>query len=287
VSATDLVIAKGGVHWGGDYTSVRVETDQPVTLRGTTIAGPGLLVTGKSATRLALVNCSLVGDGGGYAIDLHEPARLQVHCSRLTGTGGIRLHKAPPSARVTVMYNNAEKIARKDNLAQFIQLDKCEGLAEMRIIGNTVVNRPGESAVEDVISIYESSGRPDAPILIKNNTIIGAHPAMSGANYTGGGIMAGDGVQSRTRYVLVEYNAVMGSINHGIAIASGRDIVVRHNVVKDCGIGLYVWNLYKAKDFGGHRVDDNWVRCVKDGKRNDAWFPDLNRVGPDTNHYLP
>ena len=60
------------------------------------------------------------------------------------------------------------------------QLDKVRHLAGVEIAWNEVINEPGNSAVEDNISIYLSSGTPQSPIRIHDNFIRGAFPISAG-----------------------------------------------------------------------------------------------------------
>jgi len=279
----ELVVGEGGEIAGGTWDRVVVDTDDPVALRGLTVQGTGDLVTAAPGRQVALVldSVTLRGDGNGRAVSVERPRSLVVQGCAVERHGGIRvLGAASGEARISVRGSVGRDLYGRDAFAQFVQLDKVQGVHHVEIIGNRVDNAPGRSRVEDVISIYESSGTPGSPIRVARNVITGAHPLPGeGGAYSGGGIMCGDGEAGDSRYVLVERNEVRDSANHGIAIASGRDIVVRNNLVTADGlagaIGLYVWNIYGHEGFGGHRVEGNRVRVrLPGGGRNDLWFPD-------------
>lgn len=278
----ELIVGAGRVVDGGTWDRVVVDTDDPVVLRGVTVRGGGDLVTGAPGRQVALTlsSVTLRGDGTGRAIAVQRPRSLVVEGCAVERHGGISVLGAASSrSRISVRGSVGRNLYRPDAFAQFVQLDKVQGVRDVEIVGNRVTNTPGRSRVEDVVSIYESSGAPGSPIRVARNVITGAHPLPGEPGpYTGGGIMCGDGADGLTRYVLVERNEVRDSANHGIAIASGRDIVVRNNTVLADGlpeaIGLYVWNYYEHDGFGGHRVEGNRVRVrLPGGGRNDLWFP--------------
>src|SRR5581483_11288537 len=84
---------------------------------------------------------------------------------------------------------------------QFVQLDKVRHARGVEIAWNQVVNDPGQSRVEDNISLYLSSGTAERPIRIHDNFSRGSYtirpwegkPGDDDWAYSGGGIMLGDG----------------------------------------------------------------------------------------------
>src|SRR6185436_7803111 len=88
---------------------------------------------------------------------------------------------------------------------QFFQMGVCSGISSVEIAWNQVINEPGNSRVEDTISVYKSSGTSASPIQIHDNYLQGAYtikPAQKNTSdgqwsydwgYSGGGIMLGDG----------------------------------------------------------------------------------------------
>jgi hypothetical protein len=191
-------------------------------------------------------------------------------------------------------------------LVQFVQLDKVRALGDVEIAWNEVVNEPGKSRVEDVISIYLSSGTKQSPIKIHDNFIRGAYaidPATE--KFSGGGIMLGDGVAKSDAagdpaFVEAFDNQVLDTTNYGIAISAGHDCTIYRNRIVSAGVlpdgtriaaqnvGAYVWDSYKAgKDRfynnGGHDNVIGWKD--KTGVRNDWWRP--HAATWDNNEHWP
>jgi parallel beta-helix repeat protein len=166
-----------------------------------------------------------------------------------------------------------------------------------------VVNQPGQSRVEDNISIFDSSGTSGSPILIHDNYINGAYtvnPTQGNYSdgtysydnsYSGGGIMLGDGDPDDSSdgcaFVQAYNNTVINTTNYGIAITSGHDIQFYNNTVFSNGklsdgetvsaqnIGAAIWNANgeSSNQFyndGGH---DNQIEWFDHGSRNDWWVP--------------
>jgi hypothetical protein len=208
---------------------------------------------------------------------------------------------------VKILYNNALNIdgrwsdgnggfqsgANANDLVQFAQFNACHNMAGVEIAWNQVVNLPGQSRVEDNISVFQSSGTAASPILIHDNYIDGAYPAdAAGDNsFTGGGIMVSDGytgsASTDSGHVRAYNNIVMDTTNYGIAVSSGLDDQVYNNVVISTGklptgqtpasqnVGIYVWNQSGDPNFQSPVVTGNTIGWVgPNGSRNDEWTPD-------------
>lgn len=178
------------------------------------------------------------------------------------------------------------------DFVQFVQLVQVQGVAGIEIAGNEIVNEPGASRTEDVISVYNSSGTADSPIRIVGNFIEGAYPQHpERETYSGGGIMLGDG-EDGVAHVVATGNHVLNTTNYGIAISAGHDMTITGNRVLSDGllpdgtpaaaqnVGIYVWDYH---DVGGGAFYDNvatgnlagWERPLK-GSRQDWWLPDAS-----------
>src|SRR5207244_10739926 len=131
------------------------------------------------------------------------------------------------------------------------------------IAWNEIINQPGDSAVEDNISIYLSSGTKDSPIRIHDNFIRGGYPIDAArGKYSGGGIMLGDGVgdspDDDPSFALASDNQVLDTVNYGIAISAGHDNAFERNRIVSAGVlpdgrrlaaqntGAYSWDSNKA-----------------------------------------
>jgi len=154
----------------------------------------------------------------------------------------------------------------------FVQVDKCQrGL----IAWNDVINTPGRTSVEDIISIFRSQY-----VEVANNWLEGATRVKK---YSGSGVMLDAGADKN----YVHHNTVFNTVNVGIGVASGVGNLVASNRIFSQGggtngnVGLYVADQYPGEhEFGDHVVAGNkiaWlIRREGDGwVRNDAWLPDL------------
>lgn len=321
-----LVISSGGTYTGywrsehADVPAVRVATKEPVTIvrsvlegRGELLASgvPGADVTIRDSTGRALYPGGS-GRSPGRFVSAEGIGNLVVANNRLEGTAGIYVlgWEGNPAAGQTIKIvgNRARNIdgRRTDgaggfsqassDVVQFVQLDKVSGVPGMEIAWNEVTNKPTESLVEDNINIYLSGGTPASPLLIHDNYIQGAYPNRPTKDrYSGGGILLGDGDpdsgERSSAWIRAYNNQVVGTTNHGIAIAAGHDITFYDNRVVSSGrlrkggllagqnVGLYIWNLYRLPDFTNNVAKDNVVGWYQpaDGRRNDWWLPDCSQ----------
>ena len=122
-------------------------------------------------------------------------------------------------------------------LVQFVQLNHVRSThnKSMEISWNRVINKPGQSAVEDNINIVESQGMASTPLRIHNNFIQGAYPADSNkGGYSGGGIITDGNPTSSvdphvSAYVWIYDNHIVDTVNYGIQLASGHHHAVFNN----------------------------------------------------------
>jgi parallel beta-helix repeat protein len=169
-------------------------------------------------------------------------------------------------------------------------------MAGVEIAWNQIVNQPGQSRVEDNISVFQSSGTASSPMLIHDNYIDGAYAAdpATDTDYTGGGIMVSDGntnsASTDTGHVRAYNNVVIDTTNYGIAVSSGQDNQVYDNTVISTGklssgetpasqnVGIYVWNQSGDPYFTQPEVYGNVVGWMGKSGRNDEWTPDAGSV---------
>ena len=77
-----------------------------------------------------------------------------------------------------------------NDFVQFLQLDKVTNVPGMEVAWNEVVNQPSASRVEYNINLYKSGGTAASHILIHDNYIQGAFPALPATQgFSGGGIL--------------------------------------------------------------------------------------------------
>jgi hypothetical protein len=248
------------------------------------------------------------GEAVGRFLTVQNPDSLEVADCELNHTAGIYVlgfGKALPDAPSIWIHDNrvrdidgrvaGAEVKKRAAIVQFVQLDKVRHVAGIDISWNQVINTPGNSAVEDVISIYKSSGVPYSAIRIHDNGIRGAYPVdPQAAGYSGGGIMLGDGAETDPAngpaYVEAYGNTVLDTTNYGIAISGGHHCVLHDNRIVSSGVlrnglapasqnvGVYIWDANK-KEFPHANFHDNGGRgnvigWIHDEGRNDWWTPD-------------
>lgn len=300
-----LAITRGGhyrVNIETEGTGVNIDTDEPVILSGCIKSGErqiNVRAPNADVTVHALRGEWTLRKGGsarsGRFLRAFNAARIQVMDSEIIASEGIRLDGGD-GTEVNITGNYAENIrqnVRRPPYAQFVQLANMKNV-DAEIAHNRVVNVPGKSNPEDIISIFKSNGpSPDNPIWIHHNDIDGAYPANpDSGKFSGGGIMGGDGppTGNRVRNVLIEKNRVTRTTNYGIAFTSGlgEHLIVRNNcVIHEAGdalpannVGLVGFNIHGANSFGKPRFVDNEVRWVNaKGKDNPWWLPDAEDNG--------
>lgn len=305
-AANKAVILRGGTYSGGEYAGITIDTAEPVIIEEMTLRGEGTLIASHYRRANVIIrNVRGYGPEGGRAgrfVSLEGFVNARIENCHLERTRGIYLldYAGDRSERQTVriLRNRARNIDGrrgdgKVDLVQFAQLDKVRHLPGIEIAWNEVINEPGQSAVEDVISIYLSSGTAESPLKIHDNFIRGAYPLNpQTGSYSGGGIMLGDGVAKDgaagdPAFVHAFENQVLDTTNYGIAISAGHDCHAYRNRVVSAGVlpegkriaaqnvGIYVWDSYKAgKDrFHDNAGRENVAGWVKGDARNDWWRP--------------
>ena len=197
----------------------------------------------------------------------------------LAGTGGILI--GGWQRYISITDNYAENIsgARGDGgreFVGFVDLSWCHSAGE--IAWNAVHNVRGQSAVEDVINLYDSGGFPGSPLFVHDNLIDGAY-AYGPGPYSGGGIMAGDGDNNPANawtwpgYTHVFSNTVVNSDTYGISVSAGHDIEIDHNLtiswfgqisgnIAFSWTGEPEWNLWVHDEASGWRAGDYWLPTV-------------------------
>ena len=347
-------------NWASDDPAIpviRITTREPVVIERSTLRGRGALIVADAGAVDLIVrdthgvgqNPNIAGRAAGRFLQAQEIAHLTVERCELDSTAGIYVHgltKAPgvtPSLRIvsnlarnidgrrsdgnggylpfnTRTPENGGKAEDGFDIVQFLQLDGVTGLSQGEIAWNHVTNEPYLSRVEDNISLYESSGTAEHPILIHDNCIVGAYtidPTRTDGHrdgwnedwsYSGGGIMLGDGagksLETASGYLRATHNVVVSTSNYGIAVASGHDTEVTDNQVIASGqladgrgiaaqnVGIYVWDAAKGKrrtprTFFAITVRGNEIGWAAKDKRsrNDWWLPDATAV--DHNAHAP
>lgn len=329
--------------------AVLIKTTEPVIIENSTIRSRGdLIESGVSHTNITVrntagyaLNPNVYGKLPGQFFTVEVFDNVILENNYMEGTTGINLLSyagdGTSKETIKIIGNKAVNIdGRKSDgnggfldfdqrtskstgktedgwdYAQFVQFDKVLHVPGVEIGWNEVINEPGKSRVEDVISMYKSSGTASSSILIHDNYIEGAYTIKpwqdntSDANYTydwsfsGGGIMLGDGVGSTSNddpaYVKAYGNTVISTTNYGIALAAGHHLEAYDNLVLSAGVlpdgrkianqnvGIYVWDSYHAGSghFFSNSTHDNVSGWVQGSGRNDWWSPDSSSVNKNT-----
>jgi hypothetical protein len=323
-----LTISEAGTY-SGQWTSndpavpvIVIATAEPVLIENSTLTGPGPLIAASVEhvkvtvrnTHGTGVNLNLAGKSTGRFLTAESFDSIVIENNDLEQTAGIYLltYSGSPKAETTVrvLANRVHNIDGRHSdgaggfqadvdAVQFVQLDQVQHVPNIEIAWNQVTNDPGKSAVEDNISIYKSSGTKASPIRIHDNFINGAYPANPlSADYSGGGIMLGDGMADTpdggSEYVVAFNNQVINTTNYGMAISAGSHCTMHHNRILSTGVlpdgtplpaqnvGIYVWDSNKKRakipkgfsDNGGFANRVGWMQA---GQRHDWWTPDAAR----------
>jgi hypothetical protein len=323
-----IVITHGGTYSGSWQSldphtpAVKIDTAEPVIIESAFFRSAGDCISeGTDHVNLTVrnsvgysLNPNIAGRAPGRFVSLEHFNSVDLENNTLDATAGIYLgyyegdHSAADT--VKVIANAALNVdgrhsdgqggfltgpADYDDV-QFCQIAYTSALAGVEIAWNEVVNVPRQSRVEDNISIYRSSGTAASPIDIHDNFIYGGYPAdPSNPDYSGGGIMLGDGVGATLAnacgYVVAHDNQVIATTNYGIAIAAGHDSSFYNNRIVSSGVlsdgtrvagqntGAYVWNGAHDLFFANNSAYDNtigWMAFNDSGQpaRNDHWLPD-------------
>lgn len=290
-----LVITKGGTYTGNYQSTnyktpaVLIQTKEPVVLENMNLRGPGNLIFGFGLnltvrnTRGYGVNPNIYGKPTGRFIDAQEILNLKLENNYLEGTGGIYAYifngNSAAGQTIKILRNKIKNIdGRLSNGAggylnqryyfQFVQFNRVRSVANVEIAWNEVINEPGQSSLEENINMYSSSGTAASPIKIHDNYLKGAYaiyPATD-TNYSGGGILLGDGDASNMTvapgYVDVYNNQIIDTSNQGVGIAGGHDHRVYNNRIVSSGrlsngqpvaaqnVGIYLWDIANGSRYG-------------------------------------
>jgi hypothetical protein len=155
------------------------------------------------------------------------------------------------------------------NRANFVQFDQVRG----GYIGN---NKGRGGDTEDIVSLHDSGGSADEPLIVEYNHFEGT----DWSSESGSGIALGDGGSSDS---IARNNVLLNPGQVGIFIAGGTNHSIIDNVVygeqrTSSNVGIYVWGQNDAA-CSGHEVRGNnvhWTRA--DGDQNTAW--DAGNCGP-------
>jgi len=274
------------------------EASQPVSLHGKTgVTITGLRIEGEPSIKLVncrditIVSCdirsidvwsssnvkivnSYIHDaehGNKVGIYFDDSEDVLVQGNRIErASAGVLAHR---SRGVRVVGNFARNMLGPSNPhGQVVQFDKCTGEGN-RIAHNYGVNEHGKSDPEDMVSLYQSSGTEDAPILVEHNYFTG-DPEVGSKDMSdsGSGIMVGD---QGGEHILVRGNMIISPGQVGIGAYGGGDIRILDNLIvgresNRSNVGLMLW--MNSQGGGPIEARGNRIAWVnKDGRSNPFW----------------
>lgn len=285
---SQITITAGGTYSGdwvstNDVPAVLVSTSEPVTIIDSTVTNVSTdfpLIQAPIGTRVNLTLVRVTGYGGsGRFLEAEGFKSVTVRNCSLFGTGGIYLISPVEAASVKIVRNRVRNIQGGSTLRQFLQFNRVT-TATAEVAWNEVVNRYGQSDIEDGISVYKSSN-----VVIHDNYLQGGYPRHYTWAYSGTGIvLADDGGNFNRAYS----NQIVDWTNVGVGIVAGHDNSMTNNrVVSDgrlsdgttdllaANVGLVVHNLYRDGEWANNRAIGNtvgWIRFRR--QRHDMWLPD-------------
>ena len=307
-----IVITAGGTYRGSwesqDATTpaVLIRTSEPVVIEHSFIRSRGHLIRSDHGFDVDLIVRYVYGEALVPNVEGRAPGRfvsadtyrqVTVERSTMVGTAGIYLYRSTEGASARIVGNRALNIdgrvadgaggfdtSQRGDLVQFVQFNAGNALRGTEVAWNEVINEPFVSRVEDIVSLFATTGAPDDPIRIHNNFLQGAYPLDPAEDgFSGGGIMLGDGGGGHQQAYM---NQVVATSNYGIAISGGHDQHVFDNRVVSCGVlpdgrpiasqnvGIYVTTRQgdpadSVKRGSGNLIAWAHPRLI----RNDYWVP--------------
>jgi hypothetical protein len=325
-----IYLGKKTISAGGTYTgnwmgasgaeAVEITTTEAVTLLNCRIKGnPTLnLIKVPTDVNLTMENCVSTCNPPPSYNDL--PGRL---LNTQSGTlsiqrctlykGGIYLQGADNRA-ITIKYNKGYNFEGRygdgaggyravlcGQTRQFFQINGPRDSTAIEIAWNQIVNKANESATEDVISIYETSGTSGNHMLVHDNFIHGAYsidPENNAGSYSGGGILTDGGNSGNLcAYIDIYSNQIVSTQNYAIAINNGHDISIHDNTGISSGkltadgprlaylnIGAIMWEYNgwspSSTYYYNNVMSNNYLRWSDTaGTANPGWYPAAANTG--------
>ncbi|WP_375437769.1 hypothetical protein [uncultured Hymenobacter sp.] len=302
-----FVIRKGGTYTGvyrsldSNVPCIRVETTEPVILENCELTGAGDLIRASGGADLVVRNSrgyglppTLDDKPRGRFLEAYKARRLVIEHNYLQQTSGIVVDRWSDDAQtqptLIVRYNqglNCDGRWRNNQgstRSSFLQLNTVQHVPGIEISYNQFINQPNQSAVEDNINFYDSSGTPESPAQVHDNYVQGAYPLPATAKEFHGTGLTTDGNANGTAgttaaYIEAHHNQFVSTCNAAMNIAAGHDIYFHDNRLVTSGLlpdgsrlnatyaATAVFNYYKlpADAFGQNRVEQNTIGYVKWG----------------------
>ena len=250
----------------GGELSIELWRCQDVTISGCDLAGIYLT----ECERVTIRDC-ILHDSVRNGVEIMRSKQVRIEGCRIENVSSAVY--AQESQNIKVIGIFARNVKGPFPRGQMVQFNQVTGNDNL-IKGNHAINDCGQSNPEDVISLVQSHGTADSPILIEGNYLIGDTAFGSkDKSPSGSGIMLGDGGGS---FQICRSNTILSAGQVGIGVAGGESIVVEDNLIVGAisnvsNVGLYLWN-QSARPGGQVTVRRNRVRWInRDGVDNSYW----------------
>lgn len=267
-------IAAQGVK-GQKLNQVKIEADPSIELQNAN----DVTITACDLKSIKLAGCKKIRIYNCWIHDSKAPAIVLDGCEDVI-VQGCRIERvasglyAHQSIGVQFIGNYVENVLGPMPRGQMVQFDKVTGKQNV-IRNNHAMNSLDQSRPEDMVSIYESSGTEESPIVIEENFLSGDPKAGSeGKSKSGSGIMLGDGKGGQ--HIVCRKNVLLAPGQVGIGVAGGGPITISDNTIIGSktdvsNVGLYVWN--QSKQEGGEvTVRGNKIHWLNaQGAANPYW----------------
>jgi nitrous oxidase accessory protein NosD len=283
-----LPASKSGISSISDTTSLTPQTNattpsqsNPVVLTSQSNKVINMLdIQGNGSVCIALSGCDnitiqncVLHNSTKDAITLYNCKNVKiVNCYIYKVSAGVYANQ---STAITVSNNQFLNMQGPYPGGNYVQFDNVNGAGNI-INGNKCENVAGQAGdAYDGISLYESNGTADSPILVSGNWLRGGGP-----NTFSAGIQLSDNGGS---YQIAENNILVNPGSVGIDVASGTNIQVINNKIYSqessfANVGIDFWNEY-ATTCAMNTVSGNQVKWTSHlSKENDYW--DGKNCGP-------
>jgi len=258
-----LVIKKGG-KYTGNYKStdpaipaIWIWTSEPVEITGCIIVAAGNGIHFGGGGQFNVHHNSIYGiypsdtsKMKGRAVYSYQPKSAVIENNYCENTGGgfFLEQTETPATLVRIRYNQVKNIDKRTGAnvngpehRAGIMLSSVVKVKECEIAWNEIINEAGNSSVEDIINIFNSSGLADSPIKINNNYLDGAFPfPLSADSFSGSGLTV-DGdpgkntLDTVSAYINAYDNQIIRTCNAAANIAAGHDVKFYNNTMVSSG----------------------------------------------------
>jgi len=302
-------IASGGIYVGSwestDPSVVTIEdsTTQPVTIANSIIRGSGILISDTLAgVQLSVQNSAGYGlnpeEAGvekGDFLYLMSPASVDVEHNNIVGVGGLGVKVygfvGTGDQTIKIDYNNITnsdgRFSNGDGgyedagiMTHSIQIANVNNLAGIDIGWNCIINNPGQSYVNDVINLFDTSGTAASPVNVHDNYVQGLYALDPATVWDSGSGITTDGDSNPSdepAYINIHDNTLVSTGSAGIGVPAGHNILVYDNKLVcsgylpdgteffASGTGIYINDLSggNSSTFFGNGAYDNVVGWIQ------------------------